>query len=97
MFKYAPIGLAALFGLAFTATANAQIPTAQPYKSADQCIADYSRLDTNNDGVIDPNESSQYIYIRENVDVDGDGSISANERRVACEKGIAKAFLPEQR
>lgn len=97
MLKFANIGLAALFAVAIASSANAQIPTAQAYKSPDQCIADYGRLDTNNDGNIDPNESSEYLYIRENVDVDGDGTISADERRVACQKGIAKAFLPEQR
>ncbi|MBU2531640.1 MAG: hypothetical protein KKB37_02780 [Alphaproteobacteria bacterium] len=93
MLKITTIGLAAIFGLTAITAANAQNPTAQAYKSPDDCIADYGRLDTDNDGTVDNNESSRYIFIREGVDVDADGNISAEERRVACEKGLAKPFL----
>ncbi len=84
--------VAAAFAASTLASAQAANVVGQAYKSPADCIADYGTLDTDNDGRIDADESNEYIFIRENVDVDGDGVISDEEKRVACERGIAKAF-----
>lgn len=95
MMRFATLGLACAMALTSLTGAHAQVQ-GQAYKSPEDCIADYGRLDTNNDGIIDNTESSKYMFIREDVDVNGDGMISADERRVACERGIAKAFRVPQ-
>jgi hypothetical protein len=91
MIKLTSIALASAFALAMTTGVNAQVQD-QAYKSPEDCVADYGRLDANGDGVIDKGESSSYAFIRQNVDVNGDGNISAEERTASCERGVAKAF-----
>lgn len=91
MTKLTTMALAALFSASSVCGAMAQVQ-GQAYKSPEDCVADYGKLDTNQDGNIDDNESTQYKFIREDVDVNGDGMISDEEKRVSCERGIAKAF-----
>jgi hypothetical protein len=93
MRKPVSIALAAALTIAAGASAAQALPAVgEPYDSPAQCIADYSRLDTNHDGRIDTKESEKYPGIRENVDVNGDGIISGDESTVACKKGLARAF-----
>ncbi|MEL7303869.1 MAG: hypothetical protein AAGJ53_09270 [Pseudomonadota bacterium] len=76
--------------LPFVALSGAQAATM--YTDPDACIADYGKLDTNGDGFTDNTEMSEYARVEQNVDVDGDGKYSAEERTVACKEGRMSAF-----
>ncbi|MEL6299221.1 MAG: hypothetical protein AAFV26_07095 [Pseudomonadota bacterium] len=62
------------------------------YTDPDACVADYNKLDVNKDGYVDNTEASEYASVETNVDVDGDGKYSADERTVACKEGRMSAF-----
>ena len=55
MIKLTSIALASAFALAMTTGVNAQVQD-QAYKSPEDCVADYGRLDVNGDGNISAEE-----------------------------------------
>jgi hypothetical protein len=94
MFEHiSKLALALALSVATLGVAHAQAP-GQAYKSPEDCIADYSKLDTNRDGFVDNNEMSKYSIVRTKIDTNQDGMLSADERTVFCKSGLAKAFRP---
>ena len=65
---------------------------AQTRVDPDKCIAEIGALDTNGDGYVDGREFARYGQIETNVDTDHDGWISAEERTVACRRGVFRSL-----
>ena len=66
------------------AQAQSSVPTAQA------CIAEMSQLDKNADGFVENKDLAEYGPVETNVDIDNDGRLSVEERRIACESGLLK-------
>lgn len=73
------------------------IPTAaqSPSPTAQACIAELAKLDHNSDGFVENKDLAEYGPVATNVDLDNDGRLSAEERRVACESGLLKPLKAE--
>ncbi len=84
------LALAGVLSVAAMSPAFAQ----SVYSSPENCVAEVGKLDTNGDGYVDNTEASQYGRIETNVDTNGDGRLSADERTVACKSGLMDAFKP---
>ena len=61
-----------------------------PPPTAQACIAELAQLDRNGDGFVENKDLHVYGPVASNVDLDNDGRLSANERRLACESGLLK-------
>lgn len=81
----------ACFVLGALATPTLAVDATNP----DNCVADIGALDANGDGYVDNTEYASYGRVEMNVDTDGDGRISADERIVACREGALQALKPE--
>lgn len=92
--KLLPTTLAVMMaaGLSFASLAQAQ----EMYTDPDKCVSEIGALDANGDGYVDNTEYSAYGTIETNVDTDGDGKISNDEKVVACKGGAMKALAPKQ-
>lgn len=79
-------------GLALSPAAHAK----EMYTDPDKCVSEIGALDKNGDGYVDNTEHSQYGRIDTNVDTDGDGKISGDEKVVACKGGAMQALNPNK-
>lgn len=84
-------GLIGLAAVVVAGSASAE----DTYRNPDNCVADVERLDANGDGFVDNTEYAAYGDIDTNVDVDGDGRISPDEKVVACKSGAMRGLVPE--
>ncbi len=66
-----------------------------PASTAQACIAELAKLDRNADGFVENNDMAEYGPVATNVDLDNDGRLSSEERRVACESGLLKPLKVE--
>lgn len=91
--KYSMFAVAATIaaGLALSPAVNAK----EMYTDPDKCVSEIGALDANGDGFVDNTEYSQYGKIDTNVDTDGDGTISEDEKVVACKAGAMEALAPK--
>ena len=65
------------------------------YTDPDKCVAEVGALDVNGDGYVDNDEYAAYGRVETNVDTDGDGRISGDEKVVACKDGAMQALKPK--
>ncbi len=90
--KLSHMALAALVTVG-GATGISAVNAASPdYVDPQLCVADVGKLDANGDGYVDSREYPNFSKIESDVDVNGDGRISAEERTVACKKGAVDAL-----
>ena len=85
------LALAGTMAIAATSAAAAQSTT---FTDAEACIAAIGELDLNRDGYVDNHEASSFKRVETNIDVNRDGWISEEEKVVACEDGVERAFVP---
>ncbi len=91
--KISTFALAAAMTAASFGVASAQ---SGAFKSdPSQCMANVGALDKNGDGFLDNTEMSAYGRVETNVDVNGDGRISAQEMTVVCRDGASQALQPK--
>lgn len=92
--KITTFAIAAAMTAASFGVASAQ--SGSSFKSdPSQCMANVGALDKNGDGFLDNSEMSAYGRVETNVDVNGDGRISAQEMTVVCRDGAAQALQPK--
>lgn len=91
--KFASFALAAALSAASFGVAQAQSPTLM--EDPQLCVSRVAALDQNRDTYVDAGEYESYGRIATNVDLDGDGRISAEERVVACRDGALEALRPQ--
>ena len=91
--KHMNVALASLLLLGAAGVAQAQN---SPYATPQECTADVTALDVNNDGYVTSEEISGRGTIETNVDTDGDGRISLQEMTVACNSKTMEALTPKK-
>lgn len=91
--KFSSFALAAALSAASFGVANAASPTLT--EDPRLCTSRVAALDVDRDTYVDAGEYETYGRIATNVDTDGDGRISENERVVACRDGALEALQPK--
>lgn len=87
---FSRMALAAMMSLGMAG--GMTMATAEPFQDPDLCVAEIDKLDANNDGFVDNTEWPSISEVHKNVDVDGDGRISQDEKTVSCEEGVVEFF-----
>lgn len=87
---FSRLALAAMMSLGLAG--GVTIANAAPFEDPELCVAEIGKLDVNNDGFVDNSEWPSISEVHRNVDVDGDGRISQDEKTVSCKEGIVEAF-----
>ncbi|WP_088342536.1 MULTISPECIES: hypothetical protein [Rhodomicrobium] len=92
--KFSSFALAAALSAASYGVAQAQSSNTLT-EDPRLCVSRATALDVNRDTYIDAQEYESYGRIATNVDTNGDGRISAEERTVACRDGALEALRPK--